>query len=215
LGEGHIRGDWKELERIARTLSRPHRRRKPQSPRLPSLILVTDPERTPDPLALMLRLPRGAGMIYRAFGAPDQRQTAQALGRIARRRGVLLLIGADAVRVRGSGVHLPQRMAQRARALKARGLVVTAAAHDLPAVLKARWAGADAVLISPIFPSHSPSAGRPLGAHRFAALVRAGGLPAYALGGITTATARRLRGAGAAGLAGVEAFAAALRPIRT
>jgi thiamine-phosphate pyrophosphorylase len=206
-------GKWERLERIGRTLSRAAARGKPGSPRLPALILITDPDRTPDPVELARLLPRGSGLIYRAFGAPKARKTAKALGRIAQARGLVLLIGANALRVRGqAGAHLPERMAHRARVLKAgrTGFVVTAAAHSLPAIIRARRAGADAVLISTVFDSRSPSAGRPLGPCRFAALVRAGGLPAYALGGITTKNAPRLLGAGATGLAGVEAFAAAL-----
>ncbi len=206
-------GKWERLQRVGRTLSRAAARRKPQTPGLPSLILVTDPKRTPDPIALAKRLPRGCGLIYRAFGAPKAGKTARKLGRIAARRGLMLLIGADAVRVRGqAGVHLPERMAHHAKRLKAGrpGFLVTAAAHSLPAIIRARRAGADAVLISPVFESRSPSAGQPLGPCRLAALIRAGRMPAYALGGITTKNAPRLLGAGAVGLAGVEAFAAAL-----
>lgn len=177
------------------------------------MLLVTDPERTPKPARLARRLPRGCGLIYRAFGSPKAAKTARKLGRIAATRGLVLLIGADAVRVRGAGAHLPERMVHRARALKARGLLVTAAAHSLPAIIRARRAGADAVLVSPVFASNSPSAGRPMGPLRFSAMIRAGGLPAYALGGVTTKNAPRLLGAGAVGLAGVEAFAAALKDI--
>jgi thiamine-phosphate pyrophosphorylase len=213
LSKGGKGRDWERLRRVGRTLSRAAARRKPQTRPLPPLILVTDPSRTPDPIALAQRLPRGCALIYRAFGAPKAGKTARKLGRIAARRGLVLLIGADAVRARGqTGVHLPERMAQHARRLKAArpGLLVTAAAHSLPAILAARRAGADAVLVSPVFASNSPSAGRPMGPCRFAALIRAGGLPAYALGGVTTKNAPRLLGAGAAGLAGVEAFADAL-----
>ncbi len=201
------------MERVARTLSRAAARRKPLSRALPFAILFTDPQRTPDPVALALALPRGAGLAYRAFGAADAAEVAGRLGRIARRRGLILLIGADAVRVRGAGVHLPERMATRARAIKAArpGAIVTAAAHSLPAILRARRAGVDAVIVSPIFASASPSAGRPMGALRFAALVRVARVPVYALGGIKTDTAARLLTTEACGLAGVDAFAAAIR----
>jgi thiamine-phosphate pyrophosphorylase len=177
----------------------------------------------PDPEALALCLPRGSGLIYRGFGAAGAVEVARNLGRIARRRGLVLLIGADAVRIKGAGAHLPERMAHRAHALKApgarpKGMLVTAAAHSWPAIVRARRAGADAVLVSPVFASRSPSAGKPLGSHRFAALIRGAGLPAYALGGITPKNASALRGSRAMGLAGVEAFAVALRgrkPART
>lgn len=207
--------NWAQLERIGRTLSRAAGHRKPQTRVLPPLLLVTDPERTPKPARLARRLPRGCGLIYRAFGSPKAAKTARKLGRIAVERGLVLLIGADAVRVKGAGVHLPERMAHRVRALKARGLLVTIAAHSLPAIIRARRCGADAVLVSPVFASNSRSAGPPMGPLRFAALIRAGRLPAYALGGVTTKNAPRLLGTGAVGLAGVEAFAAALETLRT
>ena len=152
-------------------------------------------------------------MIYRSFGAPDAASTAHRLATITRDRGLVLLIGADALRLPGAGAHLPERMVGRAAAIR-RGrpkALVTVAAHSLPALIRARRAGAHAALLSTVFDSRSPSAGRPLGAVRFAALVRQAGLPVYALGGINTKNAPRLLGSGAAGLAMVEALAAALR----
>lgn len=201
--------DLERLVRTARTLSRAASARKG----LPSLILVTDPERTPDPVALAQRLPRGSGVIFRSFGRKGAGKTARQLARVARRRGLVLLIGADALRAPGAGVHLPERLAHRAGALKRKrpGLIVTAAAHSLPALIRARRAGADAALLSTVFKSRSPSAGTPLGPVRFAALVRRAGLPVYALGGVKTKNAPRLLGSGAAGLAMVEGLARALK----
>jgi thiamine-phosphate pyrophosphorylase len=205
------------LVRTARTLSRRARPDKPRvhkpAVRLPALILVTDPDRTPDPVVLAERLPPGSGVIFRSFGRKGAGKTARKLAAVARRRGLVLLIGADAVRVPGAGVHLPERLAHRARALKrARpGVLVTVAAHSLPALIRARRAGADAALLSLVFESRSPSAGPPLGPVRFAALVRAAGLPVYALGGVKTKNAPRLKGSGAAGLAMVEGLIQALR----
>jgi thiamine-phosphate pyrophosphorylase len=199
------------LQRTARTLSRTAPQRKPGIYRrpaiaLPGLILVTDPARTPEPAALAAGLPRGCGVIYRSFGESEAGDTARRLARVAKARGLVLLIGADALRVAGAGAHLPERLAHRAGAIKrARpGVLVTAAAHSLAAALKARRYGADAVLLSTVFESRSPSAGRPLGPVRFAALVRKAGLPVYALGGVTRQNAPRLKGSGAAGLAMVE-----------
>ena len=200
--------------RTARTLSRnaPRFKRQVRERRLPPLVLVTDPDRTPDPVALAERLPRGSGVIFRGFGREGARETAYRLAAVARRRGLLLLIGADALRAPGAGVHLPERMTHRASALKrARpGVVVTVAAHSLTALIRARRAGADAALLSAVFESGSPSAGRPLGAVRFAALARRAGLPVYALGGVGTKNAPRLIGSGAAGLAMVEGLVRAL-----
>jgi thiamine-phosphate pyrophosphorylase len=83
---------------------------------------------------------------------------------------------------------------------------VTTAAHSLRAARRARAAGADAAVVSAVFPSRSPSAGAPMGPLRLAALARAAGLPVYALGGVNEATARRLKDLPLAGLAAVDAF---------
>jgi thiamine-phosphate pyrophosphorylase len=178
---------------------------------LPRLFFFTDPVRVADPEAAVRRLPRGAGVVYRAFGAPDAEVRGRRLARIARRRGLLLLVGADAglaARIGADGVHLPERRAWAAGALKrARpGWIVTGAAHSAAAIARARRAGADAVFVSPVFASASASAGRQLGALRFARLVRGAGLPVYALGGIDAASARRIMRSGTAGFAAVDAL---------
>jgi thiamine-phosphate pyrophosphorylase len=152
-------------------------------------------------------------VIFRGFGREGEGEIALRLAAVARRRNLLLLIGADVVRAPGAGVHLPERLAHRAAALKrARpGVTITVAAHSVAALLRARRVGADAALLSAVFESASPSAGRPLGPVRFAALVRRAGLPVYALGGVRTKNAPRLLGSGAAGLAMVEGLVRALK----
>ena len=106
-----------------------------------------------------------------------------------------MMVGMDArlaARLGADGVHLPERLAGRAgsiRALRQRFLV-TGAAHSLPAALRARRAGVDALVVSPVFPSRSPSAGRAIGPRAFAGLARAIRTPSYALGGVNALTAR-------------------------
>lgn len=187
---------------IARTLGPRGRRGK-----LPPLFFVTDPARIADPVAVAARLPRGAGVIYRAFGRPDAEAVGLALARLARIRGLLLLVGADAAlarRIGAHGVHLPERDLRRAGGLKRAGLIVTGAAHSARGLAAARRAGVDAALLSAVFPSRSASARPALGPVRFAALVRSAGVPVYGLGGVSARTARRLKGTGAAGLAAVD-----------
>lgn len=181
---------------------------------LPPLLFFTDPVRTPDPAAIALTLPAGSAVVFRAFGAPDAEAQALKLLAIARQRRLRLLIGADwrvARRVGAHGVHLPERLAHRARALKTArpGWTVTAAAHSLRAARAALAGGADAAVVSAAFASNSPSAGPPLGPVRLARLAREAGGPVYALGGINNETARRLNDAGLVGLAAVEGLAGA------
>jgi thiamine-phosphate pyrophosphorylase len=173
------------------------------------LVLFTDPARTPDIQAVIAQLPRGAGVVYRAFGDEGAAQAGRELVRLARARGVVLLAGADpglAAAIGADGVHLPERMLGRARALRRarRTWIITCAAHSAAALAAARRAGADAAFLSPVFESRSPSAGQPIGPLRFAALARGAGLPVYALGGVNARTVRRLARSGAAGLAAVE-----------
>lgn len=205
--EGLIGGFW-TLERTARCLSRRSRLSKP----LPHLLFFTDPVRTPDPEQIAARLPTGSAIVFRPFGAPDAQARGRRLAAIARRRGLVLLAGADprlARSIGADGVHLPERLAHRASALRRRhpGWIVTAAAHSLPAARRGLAGGADAVVLSPVFPSRSPSAGRPIGAMRLSRWVRAGASPAYALGGVSARTAVRLLDTGVIGLAAVDALA--------
>ncbi|WP_082765242.1 MULTISPECIES: thiamine phosphate synthase [unclassified Phenylobacterium] len=190
------------MQRTARLL--PARRRLRKA--LPALLFFTDPRRTPDPEAIAAALPPGSAIVYRHFGAPDAEARARRLRDIARSRGIKLLVGLDiplAARVGADGVHLPERLAHRAGAVRRAHpqWLVTSAAHSLAA---ARRGDADAVVISVALPSNSASAGAALGPIRLATTVRAAGRPAYALGGVNNKTARRLLDAGLIGLAAVE-----------
>jgi thiamine-phosphate pyrophosphorylase len=146
-------------------------------------------------------------VVYRAFGAPDAEAVAKTLRRLTGARGLYLLIGADetlAARVGADGVHLPARLAHRIVRLKRAhpGWLVSAAAHSQAAIRRARRA--DAVVISAVFPSRSPTAGPALGPLRFALLANTSYAPAVALGGINSKNAPRLLSTGAAGLAAIE-----------
>ncbi|HEX7760426.1 MAG TPA: thiamine phosphate synthase [Caulobacteraceae bacterium] len=193
------------LWRTARTLGRRSRAEKP----LPALLFFTDPVRTPRPESVLQALPPGAGVVFRPFGARGALEQGRRLRAIATRRRLVFLVGADprlAAALRADGVHLPERLAHLALGIRRAHprWLVTTAAHSLSAAIAARRGGAQAVVISPVFPSISPSAGRALGPLRFAAIARAGGLPAYALGGVNARTARRLRLGPAIGIAAIE-----------
>ncbi|MDP6952898.1 MAG: thiamine phosphate synthase [Alphaproteobacteria bacterium] len=166
---------------------------------------MVDRARLADPLAAAARLPAGAAVLLRDYDALDRSQLAEDLARLCRRRRLVFLVAGDArlATAVGAGLHLPQGLV--ARALRRRGLV-TAAAHDRPALVRAARAGADACLVSPVFPTASHPGARTLGPVRFAGLVRQAPLPVYALGGIDARTARRLAGSGARGIAALGAL---------
>lgn len=155
------------------------------------------------------RLPRGSGVIFRGFGRAGSEEIAEALAKLARRRNLILLIGADerlAAKIDAGGVHLPERALGQARAIRARhpDWLITGAAHSPRALAATKRFGLDAVLLSTAFASRSPSAGRPLGSVRLAQMTKCAGLPVIALGGVNGRTANRLIGTGVRGFAAVE-----------
>jgi thiamine-phosphate pyrophosphorylase len=153
---------------------------------LPRAFFVTDPARTPDPLAIVGRLPRGMCVIWRHYGQARRLATGLALAQLCRRRGLILLVSADpalAVRIGASGVHWPERLLRGVRP-RARGMVETAAAHSRAAIASAMRLGIDAVIVSTVFPSRSPTAGPAMGPLRFRQLAGWAPLPVYALGGV-------------------------------
>ncbi len=179
----------------------------------PDFILMTDEERLADPVAATASLPRGSAVILRHYGAPGRRELAARLVAASRRPGVRVLVAADArlaAEIGADGLHLPEAMAARGpcawRKWRKPGWLVTAAAHSPAALHRAKAAGADAALLSPVFPSESHPGGAVLGVLRFAAWCRKSPLPVYALGGVSAANVRRLKGCGARGLAGISGF---------
>lgn len=139
------------------------------------------------------RLPRGSGLIFRHYHLPpaERRARFKALCRIARPRGHLAFLSADARTARAWGAD----GAYGPAALLARGpaLPRLATAHSLRE-LRGR---ADAFVLSPVFPTRSHPGGRILGPLRFRLLARQAPViaPLIALGGMT---ARRAAALGAA-----------------
>jgi thiamine-phosphate pyrophosphorylase len=178
---------------------------------LPALALLTDARRLPDPLAAAARLPAGSFVILRHYGAAERDLLAQRLAVLCRARRLALLVAADfdlAVALK-SGLHLPEGLVAKASVRirlwhRRGGRWLTAAAHGRSALVRAAALRADAALLSPVFPTASHPAARPLGPVVFRRLVRQAGLPVYALGGVNAATILRLSGSGAAGVAAVS-----------
>jgi thiamine-phosphate pyrophosphorylase len=178
---------------------------------LPNVLFFTDPERTPDPERVAERLPSGAAVVFRAFGARDAVDHGLRLREITERRGLRLLVGADevlALQVEADGLHLPERLAVDLPRLRAAhpDWLITIAAHDGTAAKAGGAAGADALVVSPVFPSRSPSAGEPLGVEGLKRIVESVATPIYALGGVRADTVERLADTGIVGIAAVEAL---------
>jgi thiamine-phosphate pyrophosphorylase len=179
------------------TLANPAHRRK-----FPAQILVTDPVRLPDPAAIMEVLPPGTAILLRPYGVPQPEALAVKLAAIARRRRLVLLVaGADwrlAAKVGAAGVHLPEAVARRhclagLRLWLGHRRMLSVAAHSRAGLARAAWLGADAALLSPVFPTASHPGAATIGATRFALWAREARLPVVALGGIDARSGRALR----------------------
>lgn len=200
------------LARAATAVSPPDR---PEGRPLPPLLFFTDPTRTPRPWETAARLPTGAAVVYRHFGALRALETGLRLRAATKAAGVRLLVGLDADladRIDADGVHLPERALSAAYALSGRrpDWLLTGAAHSMHAVKDAR--DLDALVLSPVFPAGGVSATRAaLGIEGFKALAAVAPCPVYALGGICAANAPALIESGACGIAGVEAVQNAFR----
>lgn len=165
---------------------------------------MTDDARDVDWPRAVAALPRGAAIIVRHRETKAREALAKRLKSVCAARGILLLIADDqnlAMRVRADGVHIPQRHGAKIAPVKARfpRWLVTASAHRAASVLTAQNAGADAVLIAPVFATASHPGRSALGLVRFAALLS--GPNCYALGGVDARSVQRLVATPACGVA--------------
>ena len=199
-----------QLARVAHTLNGMSGARNPVAPpRLPALILMTDERRVADPVAAARALPKDSAIILRHRDAKARRALAQALVKIARARGLLLLIAGDptlAASVQAQGLHLSEMRAMEAAHWKALrpDWLITIAAHSASTLARAYSAGADAALLAPAFPTLSHVEKRSLGVSRFRLMALAAQIPVYALGGATAASIGRLKDSSIVGIAAIE-----------
>lgn len=159
---------------------------------LPDLWLLSD-ERNDTALEGALRkLPRGSGFIYRHYHLPPEERVARwfELRRIARSRGHVVILADSALTAREWGAD---GLYGAPRALyPTSDLLTLATAHSLQDIGLANRARADAVLLSPVFPTRSHPGAKALGPLRFRLLAAHAEMPVIALGGMTARTARRL-----------------------
>lgn len=170
-------------------------------PAIPRFWLMTD-ERMGDALwTALARLPRGAGVVFRHYSLPyaARRALFEAVTQVARRRG-LIVIRAGKEPFRGEhGAH--NQGARRHRGIK------TCAAHNAANVAAATRQRADAIFISPVFPSRSHPDTRSLGTIRAARLARGAKGRAIALGGMNARRYAMVRAGGFIGYAAIDAWA--------
>jgi thiamine-phosphate pyrophosphorylase len=199
----------------------------------PRVILVTDPVFGDDGIvrcveAVARALPAGALCVqlrdkHRAL--VSLRIFASRLRLVTHAVGASLVVNGDARLARdvgADGVHLGKGAGtvQDARAVCGARAWVTVSAHSDGAVRRGIADGADAVLVSPVFPSRPPSIlaaakdARGLDALRSAHAIAAGRVALYALGGVDADNARACAESGADGVALIRALLASPEPAR-
>ena len=159
---------------------------------LPDLWLLSDERNDAMLEDALRRLPRGSGFIFRHYHLVPEERVARwfELLRIARARGHVVILADNALTAREWGAD---GLYGAPRALyPTSDLLTLATAHSLREIGLANRARADAVLLSPVFPTRSHPDSPTLGPVRFHLLAGHAEMPVIALGGMTARTARRL-----------------------
>lgn len=140
----------------------------------------------------LARLPRGSGFVFRHYHLDGKARRARfdVLRDAAKKRDHVVVLSGSPVLAktwRADGVYGPAgAMARDESLLK----LVTA--HEWKGIVAAERAGADAILLSPVFATASHPGAKPLGPVRFRLLARKTQVPVIALGGMTRERAKRL-----------------------
>lgn len=159
---------------------------------LPSLWLLSD-ARNDAALERALRaLPPGSAFVYRHYHLDPRsrrRRWDELLPLVAAGGHLAILSGSDdeaqAWGALGS-YGPPEAVGEPHRLLR------VAAVHDADEIAHANAAGADAAMLSPVFPTRTHPDARTLGPERFHALAAFADMPVIALGGMDAARAREL-----------------------
>jgi thiamine-phosphate pyrophosphorylase len=150
----------------------------------PSLWLLTDARNDAVLDEALASLPHGSGLVFRHYHLPagERRARFAQVRRLCRAHGHIAVLA--------GGARWP---ADGHYGCKVPGRLWLATAHSAREIARANLRGADAVLLSPVFPTRSHPGAATLGPVRFRLLARLSRAPVIALGGMDPRVARRLR----------------------
>ncbi|MFZ1742210.1 MAG: thiamine phosphate synthase [Pontixanthobacter sp.] len=160
---------------------------------LPDLWLISDARNDAALEDALVALPRGSGFIYRHYHLDLETRRARfhILQKLAQKYGHLTILSDSPVLARkwqADGVY------GAAAAMPHGGeLLKLVTAHDWKEIVAADRAGADAILLSPVFATRSHPEAKPLGRTRFRMLAQKAKAPVIALGGMNAQRARRMK----------------------
>ena len=187
------------------------------------LMVVTDRRRSSRSIVETVRLALDGGadavqLRERDLEGAELFRLAEEMRRVTRDVGAALIVNHRtdvALAVEADGVHLGWRSLppNEIRKLAEKRLKIGVSCHDAAQLRSAEAAGADYVLLGPVFVTPS-KVGRvePIGVEATKTLVSRTGLPVIAIGGITPENVRPVRETGVAGVAAISAIIAAADP---
>lgn len=189
-----------------------------------SLYLVTDRKATQGrPLLPLLEecLAAGVGAIQlreKDLSGRELYELAAGLRTLTRQHGARLLINDRidvALAVDADGVHLPSDSfpPAEARRLVGPGKLIGVSTHSLDEAKAAQKEGADFIVFGPIFDTPSKrDYGPPFGVDGLSRVAASVSVPVFAIGGVKAESVRKLREAGARGVAVISAVLTAPSP---
>lgn len=159
---------------------------------LPTIWLVTDARNDAVLERVLADLPRGSGLVFRHYHLPPAERRARfvQLARKARRHGHWMALSATARQARQWGADAVYGSPEHLARGPALPRLVTA--HTLAEIARARRTRANAIVLSPVFPTRSHPHRQPLGPLRFRLLAALAQTPLIALGGMTPKRGKRL-----------------------
>ena len=177
--------------------------RKRHSPPLPTLWLMTDERMGDALLPSAAALPKGSGIIFRHYSLPTKARRALfvQVQRIAKRQRHILILADDSKTARAwkaDGAH--------GKCLTGKKMLKTRAVHSIRERIAAERAGADLMLVSPLFATTSHHGAKGIGRIGFGFMTRNAKIRVIALGGMTARRARSLKTFGIYGWAGIDAL---------
>jgi hypothetical protein len=194
-----MRGDLAHIKAKAKLLfANPKRCAK-----LPVLFLLTDDERGVFANSQMQLAVKGSVVVVRTYGNDALAESC------LKKRGVFISATTEPKSARQlglHGIHLPNHRLKYFRKSHYCPRLITASAHNLRELLRAKRLGISNILFSPIFPSDSKSTNRRVfGIIKLAKITRDfKSLNFIALGGINQKTLKRLANTNISAIAGVS-----------
>jgi len=160
---------------------------------LPALWLLSDGRNDASLEQALRGLPYGSALVFRHYHlAPDERyKRFRALRRLARARGIYVILSGTETQARCWGADGIYGAARDMKKTSGEMLRI-ATAHNMTEIAHANRDRADAIMLSPAFPTRSHPGGATLGPVRFRLMAKHAVCPVIALGGMNAQTASRL-----------------------